>query len=316
MRFKLYILLLVPVALASCHKEVKVDLKEGTPTFDASLAASNTYKVGTDVVFNLSGKADLISFFSGELYHDYAFKDGRTIDITNPTIAFTSALTGGTQANQLTILSSTDFNGVYNDTLKAPLTDIHAATWTDITSRFTLGTTATFVASGTKSISDLIVAGKPLYIAFKYITKPQAVNGAARTWMFQSFVLAGTSSVGTLTLNDLTNAGFRIVDGNAATAPTTSSVVATRITMQGNAFTPANDPQTECWAVSRSLNAGKIDTGPDYPVGIKGVANPTLTSYTYKYAKAGTYKVYFVAANANAYESKQVVKEVDVTITP
>src|SRR5882757_8152495 len=143
MKFKLYTLLLVPVALASCHKEVKVALKEGTPSFDVSLAASNTYKVGTDVVFNFSGKADVISFFSGELYHDYAFKDGRTIDVTNPTMTFTSAVTGGTQTNQLAILASTDFNGVYNDTLKPPLTNIHAATWTDITSRFALGTTAT-----------------------------------------------------------------------------------------------------------------------------------------------------------------------------
>jgi hypothetical protein len=95
-----------------------------------------------------------------------------------------------------------------------------------------------------------------------------------------------------------------------------SSVAATRITMLGNSFTPANDPLTESWAVSRSFNAGKIDAGPDYPVGIKGVANPTLTTYTYKYAKAGTYKVYFVGTNANAYESKQAVKEIDITITP
>jgi hypothetical protein len=316
MKIRLYTLLLALFSLTSCKKEIKVALNEDAPSFDVTLASTNTYKAGEDVVFNFSGKADIISFFSGELYHEYAFKDGRILDMTAPTLAFTSAVTGGTQTNQLVILASTDFNGVYNDSLKAPLTDIHAATWVDITSRFVLGTTATFLASGAKSISDVVVAGKPLYLAFKYTTKPQAVNGAARTWMIQNFVLTGTASVGTLTLADMTNSGFRIVDGSPTTAPAKSTVAATRITLLGNSYDSTNDLLTENWAVSRAFNAGKIDAGPDYPVGIKGIANPTLTTYKYKYTKPGTYKVYFIASNANAYEMKQVIRSLDIAITP
>lgn len=315
MKFRLTILLSGFILLCACKKVTDVAVNGGVPSFDVSVA-SNTYKVGDDVVFNLSGKADVISFFSGELYREYAYKDGRIIDLTNPSIAFTSAVTGGLQNNQLSILVSTNFNGVYNDTLKPALTDIKAATWTDITSRFTLGNSATFLASGTKSISDLIVADKPLYVAFKYITQPQTINGAARTWMIQNFALTGTSTFGTLTLGDMTNSGFRIIDGNPVNGPTKSSISATRFTLLGNSYTATTDPATECWAISRAFNAGKIDAGPDFPIGIKGVANPTLTSYTYKYTKPGTYKVYFIASNANAYESKSIEKSINITITP
>src|SRR5882757_634196 len=123
MKFRLYNLSLAVFILASCKKDVTLALNEDAPSFNVTPAAT-TYKIGQDVVFNFTGKADVLSFFSGELYHDYAFKGGRTLDMTNPTIAFTSAVTGGAQTNQLTVLASTDFNGVYNDTLKVPLTDI------------------------------------------------------------------------------------------------------------------------------------------------------------------------------------------------
>ncbi len=315
MKFKLYILLSSFIVIGACKKITDVEVNGGVPNFDVTVA-STTYKVGDDVVFSLSGKADVISFFSGELYREYAYKEGRIIDLTIPSISFTSAVTGGAQNNQLSILASTDFNGVYNDTLKPALTDIRAATWTDITSRFTLGTTATFLASGNKSVADLLVTGKPLYIAFKYVTQPQNINGAARTWMIQSFALTGTSTFGILTLGDMTNSGLRIIDGSPVAAPTKSSISATRVTLLGNSFTATSDPSTECWAISRAFNAGKIDAGPDFPVGIKGVSNPTLNKYIYKYTKPGTYKVYFIASNANAYESKKIEKSVDITITP
>lgn len=315
MKFKLYILLSSFVVFGACEKVTNVEVNGGLPDFDVTVA-STTYKVGDNVVFNLSGKADVISFFSGELYRDYAFKDGRIIDLTIPSVSFTSAVTGGAQNNQLSVLASTNFNGVYNDTLKPALTDIRAAAWTDITSRFALGTTATFLASGNKSVADLVVAGKPLYIAFKYVTQPQNINGAARTWMIQSFALTGTSAFGTLTLGDMTNSGLRIIDGSPALAPAKSSISATRVTLLGNSYTATSDPSTECWAITRAFNAGKIDAGPDYPVGIKGVANPTLDKYIYKYTKPGNYRVYFIASNANAYESKTVEKYVDITIAP
>jgi hypothetical protein len=43
-------------------------------------------------------------------------------------------------------------------------------------------------------------------------------------------------------------------------------------------------------------------------------AKPAIYTYTYK--TPGTYKAYFVASNNSIDETKQMVKEVDVTITP
>jgi hypothetical protein len=316
MKTSIYIFAIACILFASCKKDLTVEVNGGAPEFEVTLDAANTYKAGQPVLFNFEGSPQIISFFSGELYRQYEFREGRTIGISNPSMVFTSAVTGGAQANQLRILASTDFNGVYNDTLKAPLTDILAATWTDITSRFTLGSTATFASSGTKNIADLVVDGKPLYIAFKYNTQPQTANGAARTWMVQTFGLTAASANGNVSLTDQVGAGFRVIDGNPDTAPTRSSVSATRVTLLGNTFTPDNDPATEVWAISRAFDMGSINYGPDRPVGLKGLANPKMKSYAYTFANEGTYKVYFIAKNANAYEEFEVVKSVDVTIVP
>ena len=126
-----------------------------------------------------------------------------------------------------------------------------AATWKDITSRFVLGTSTAFLNSGTKDISDLFVAGKLLYIGFKYVTKPQEVNGLARQWFVQTFAIKSTATLDNtiaLNLTDQGSAGFRIIDENAAVAspvgtfipydkvPARASISTTRITLYGNQF--------------------------------------------------------------------------------
>jgi len=162
------------------------------------------------------------------------------------TMEFTSSVQVGTQTKQLSILASTDFNGDYSSLAK-----IKAATWTDITSRFALGTTATFKATGAKDISDLIVPGKPIYIAYKYVTNPQAVNGLACKWFIQTFAikskatLPNTASVTpiVLTLADQNSVGFRIIDENAANNPALSVVSSTRLTLYGNEYRYAGLPK-------------------------------------------------------------------------
>src|SRR5687767_11149132 len=114
MRLNSFTLLSTLLLLTSCTKEIDLKVNRGTPDFEVALDAANTYKAGEDVVFNFTGKAEMISFYSGELYREYDFRNGRTINISNPTLSFTSAVTGGTQTNQLSILASTDFNGIYN----------------------------------------------------------------------------------------------------------------------------------------------------------------------------------------------------------
>lgn len=236
MKFKYYNMLLGVLLMASCDKGLVVP---EAPNFDVSTAAA-TYKAGQEITFNIKGgDAHIISFYSGETLKDYAFRDGRAIDVSGGgvTMEFQNSVQVGTQANQLSFLYSKDFNGDYSSLAK-----VKAATWTDITSRFTpLATAAAFApaAISPKDISDLIVPGKPIYFAFKYVTKPQAVNGLARQWFIQTFAVKSTAKLdGTipLVITDQPSAGFRIVDENKATAPARASVTSTRVTLYGNEF--------------------------------------------------------------------------------
>lgn len=226
--------------LHSCSKEIDVD----SPDFDVTTTASS-YTAGQPVSFKVTGNAQVISFYSGETLKDYAFKDGRSVNVANGglTMQFSSSLQVGTQTNQLSILASSDFNGDYST-----VTSVKAATWTDITNRFTLGTTATFVSSGAPptDLSDLLVAGKPLYIAFRYITKPQATDGLARQYFIQSFFLRSKKDSFNATpvvIADQNAIGFRIVDENKAKAPARSSVSPTRLTLYGNEYLYAGLPR-------------------------------------------------------------------------
>ena len=223
--------------LVSCENSLPV---KNAPSFEVTTTAS-TFKVGQEIVFRFSGEADQISFYSGQIYNDYNFRQGRVIEFPTggANLSFTSSVQGGTQANQLTVLASNNFNGNYSS-----LASVKAATWTDITSRFKLGTSSTFLASTAQNISDLIVAGKPVYIAFKYVTKPQAANGLAQTWMIQGLNLTSTTLFNNANpvLTDQTFAAFRIVQEDSANTPSRSLVTSTRVTLLGNVYKDPKDP--------------------------------------------------------------------------
>lgn len=242
MKLRYHLLLFGLFAMVSCQKNLVV---KNAPDFAVSVDAATTYKAGDPVVFNLQGNADVISFYSGEIFRDYAFREGREVDVAGHgfNLGFRSAVApgtpAGTQANQFSILASTDFNGNYND-----LASVKSATWTDITSRFTLGTSATFVASGTQDISDLLVAGKPIYFALRYINRPQVDNGFARQWMVESFTLTSNDSLNNapVIISDQIHTGFRIVDENPVNAPARSTITTTRVTLYGPVYKDPNDP--------------------------------------------------------------------------
>ncbi|MES3017269.1 MAG: DUF5017 domain-containing protein [Bacteroidota bacterium] len=359
MKFKYYTILLGALLVSSCKENLEIS----TPAFDVT-TAKTSYKAGEAVNFDITGgEAHMISFYSGEVLKDYASKDGRVIDVSKSgiTASFTSSVQLGAQTNQVAILASSNFNGDYSSVAK-----VKAATWTDITSRFALGTGTALLASGNKDLSDLVVAGKPLYIAFRYLTKPQATNGVARQWFFQSFAINSNLKLDNtinLPIVDQASAGFRIVDDNVANdAKALSSVSATRVTLQGNNYlyaglpqfnasdpvfdlknpiydpnsplfsptavlnykpfvpfnpaSPFNDPATEHWAVSKAIMIDKVDLGPDWSTGLKGLPNPTISKHSYTYAKPGNYKAVFIASNNTIDGDKRVVKEINLTITP
>src|SRR5690606_27896399 len=137
MRLNYYSMLLGVFLMASCDKGILVEEPAG---FDVTTDTS-AYRVGEEITFRVrGGDAQRIACYSGEAQRDYAFRSGRVIDVSGAgaTLAFSSSVQVGAQAGQLTVLASTDYNG--DDRFAS----VKAATWTDITSRFALGTTATF----------------------------------------------------------------------------------------------------------------------------------------------------------------------------
>ena len=240
MKHKIYSLVAAALFLASCEKPT---LDAETPVFDVT-AESTSVKAGEDVKFKITGgESQNISFYSGELLKQFEANTGRIVDVAGQgaTLAFTSSVQVGTQANQVSILASTNFNGDYSSLAK-----VKAATWVDITNRFKLGTGTAFLASGTVDVSDLILAGKPIFFAFRYNTKAQATNGIARQWFIQTFTLNSKKLLEntlTLTIADQASTGFRIVDDLSDKAPALSSVTATRLTLQGNTYLHAGLPQ-------------------------------------------------------------------------
>jgi len=297
-------LMLMLALITSCTKEEEV-----APKFDVK-AQTTTIKAGEEVTFSFSGDAKVISFYSGEFKNDYAFKDGRVLTMDAAKLLFTSRVQFGTQPNQLRVLTSTNFNGELN------LTALKSATWNDITNRFTYATTTTNVSSTEQDITDQIVDGKPLYLAFKYVSLPQTANGTNRTWTVSALTLNTQTAQGSALAVDQRTAAWTLVQSANITDPSRSTVSsAGTLTLRGNNL-PNPETEAEIWAVSKSLSLGSVDLGPDFAVPIKNVLDNPLDQYKYRFATPGTYKVVFVASNVSIYGNEPITREITITVNP
>ncbi|ADY51665.1 hypothetical protein Pedsa_1095 [Pseudopedobacter saltans DSM 12145] len=309
MELKHFFFMAMLLAVVSCKKENRLKLDK--LDFDVQASATEV-QVNKTVDFYFSGDAELLSFYSGEFLNDYNFKEGRMLDITGgQSISFTSAVDKGSQTNQLSVWASTDFDGNYQN-----LESIHQATWTDITNRFTLATTNTFVTSGEKDITDIYKSGKPLFIAYKYNTLSQLDYGDARIWMIQDFKIQGQTAEGKLKVLGLNEAGFRIIDENPTTHPARSVVTTSRITMQGNLYTDNWSPGGYHWAISKPLYLDVLNLGPDRAQALKGSENPMPDVFTHKFTKPGTYEVKFIGSVQNINKHKEIIKTITITVKP
>ncbi|HLU93531.1 MAG TPA: DUF5017 domain-containing protein [Membranihabitans sp.] len=220
----------------SCEKEIAVD---SAPDLQVS-ADQTTYSVGEEALFHVSGFAEIISFYSGEVGNDYEFRDGRVVDVANngAILSFTNAVQNGSQENQLSLFISTDFDG---DT--SSLASIKSATWVEVTDSFELSTSSTFIPAGELDISSFTESG-PVYIAFRYITRPQMEHGDARQWMIENFEIATRDTIfdDRLTILNQSEMGFYVVDEDRTHNPSRSSVTPTRLSILGNTYADPADP--------------------------------------------------------------------------
>ncbi|PYF70631.1 DUF5017 domain-containing protein [Pedobacter nutrimenti] len=296
---KNFYFLVICLLFAACAKDPAPE----APLLEVTLGQAE-YSPGQDVKFNLKTASGLITFYSGEVGNDYTFKTGRIVEKGDLSLKFASNVNNGTQQNQFSVLVSTDFKGI------PTIEQVKAATWTDVTSRVTLATNATFVNTSA-NLTDLVVDGKPIYIAFRYTTAPQAANGKQRTWTVNNLTLKSNTSIGLVDLGDNSNSGFQLIN-EGAVDPGRSSVSTSAIILRGNDVN--TEARTVTWAISKGFDAGKADKGPDKGLPVKSYLDAEISSYTYRYSKPGTYKATFVAANFTIYGNKEVVKTIDVTV--
>jgi hypothetical protein len=313
-KYNSIIIIATVMLFSACSKDIPV-----TPGIDKFNVTPNalTYKLGDTTKFTLSGNPDMISFYSGELYKQYEYKEGRDIALGKAALSFSTAyppLAAGSplpQNNPLSVMLSTDFNGNYNS-----YENVEKANWTDITNKFTYGTVATYVASKSYDVTSHIVPGKPLYLAFKYTTKPIAANGPARSWYVNNIAMVSNSIYESHLLGDLISSEFKLVEKLPAIAPSISTYTTTRITLSGYKYEGPSDPDpgTETWAISKAFNMEILDKGPDRPFIIKGNEDAKVTNFSHVYTEEGTYKVYFIGTNANVDGSEKKIIEMTINV--
>lgn len=300
----LYLLIGLVFIFGACEDK---DMQATPPTFDVNVDKQE-YAPGEEVVFNISGDAQYVSFYSGEMYNDYACRDGRVVEHQGLKMSFYSRVKLGKQENQLSVLISSDFNGDFSD-----FSNVSSAHWTDITKSFVLSE-GEVTSSGVADIENYVKNDQDNYIAFRYLMRPTAQYGKRRTWQISELSLYSNSpQIGQVPVLSGTDS-FRIVDEGAGTDhECSSSVTSSLIELQGPI--DAATRQVENWAISVPFQkSSTMNLGPDRPSAIKGFSDAKLTKYSHVYEKPGKYTVTFVAFNATALDKKEVIKQLQITV--
>lgn len=168
--------------MAAC---TKVDIS--SPDDFNVTTLKSTYTTSDTVEFVFSGNPGYVTFYSGEPHKKYALSKLQFSNPDSNIVVFTSNTTTASSTSQsnsvnnLSILVSTDFSGVYDSA------NIKKATWTNISGRATWATTTTSVSSGLVHIEDLTKSTNPFYIAFKYVSDTAKTTSLPRKWQVASF---------------------------------------------------------------------------------------------------------------------------------
>jgi Domain of unknown function (DUF5017) len=293
-KMKKYFLIIAAVILFTACKKFNVD----TPTLEVELSKVN-YKVGDTVVFNLSGNANEITFYSGEQRFKYENRN-RTKAEGIPSFKFLSTQAKIGQLNTLQVLVSSNIASLDS-------TGVTNATWVDITNRAVLSVGANDVASGTIDLSDFLAQGKPICIAYKY----NATTGTEQpSWTIKSFEINSLLTDGSIyNLALHTNADWASISLQNTVARW--GAFSTNLFISGGIATAESNLD---YVVSKALFLDQVT--PDLGIGIKDLGGNVLKTYSYVYKKAGTYKLTFVGINQTPDNRKEVIKEFTITVSP
>ena len=318
-RYITYILCAASVAFTACNKAYQVT----DPVFEVS--APSAAKVGQSVQFTLDGSVDMITFYSGEDGSSYEYKDkdrygSGTMEFSFMTTTSNAGTVGHPNPAVLPISYSTDFSGEYSRE------EMEKATWIDLTGNFQYpeDINVSSIPSGTMDISKLFPEdGGPIY--FRYFYKVDAWDassngglGNGRTqWTVMNCNVTCNLGSSSATVYDILGLKWQIIPGNGyetipeANLPSLPGTSA-RILFRSQ-FKPTVD--LEMWTISCPIyRSENVNLGRDKGIGIKSVADATMSSYPYVYTKPGEYTATFVGINANINGHKEVSRSVKINI--
>jgi hypothetical protein len=291
--------------LAFCTKD---DVQ--TPAFDVSVE-ERVYKINDSVRFTFKDAPDVVSFYSGEKGKEYQYRNRIVVEGRKKELALNTQITYGSQTDNLKIMVSNDFTGTYDEA------SVKKATWKDITGKFILSTSPNGVlgprvSSGKVDITDDIIAGKPLFVGFKYVGQASpGTTSTQRGWRIYAFDLTLTDKDGTTsTLATRTNAGWspvNIMDALSATG--TSKWIYTTDMFY---YDPMSSlVESEGWYITKGFLPDTMT--PDKGTPIKDYTQ-RRNSYAYAFKAEGEYTVTFVGTNVNYTGEKALVKEFKIKV--
>lgn len=314
--------------------ELNLDDFEAANPFGVSSVVAEC-RVGEPVRFALEGAAESVDFFSGEMFHQWEYVDKDRLSYSDILFSFRSQLQGGAQVHPLTVKVSTDFDGTYTEER------ILAATWTDVTARFTLPTkiwtanngptTADRYAekdrmtdSGEVDLSSYYGDSETLHLAFFYhIDKYDASLKNSRTgvWFTDIHAFSREGETRTEILRQV-ESDIHIVNGASYTDTTLSGWGAT-FTYGGETIYPwrfwcANNPtgDRDAYAVMSPLQRTKRNFGPDRPEQVKVSGGEMPGTFDYVFTEPGVYETTFVARIRTLSGETQIVRHFTVTVNP
>lgn len=314
--------------------ELNLDDFEAANPFGVSSVVAEC-RVGEPVRFALEGAAESVDFFSGEMFHQWEYADKDRLSYSDILFSFRSQLQAGVQVHPVTVKVSTDFDGTYTEER------IQAATWTDVTARFTLPTkiwtanngptTADRYAekdrmtdSGEVDLSSYYGDSETLHLAFFYhIDKYDASLKNSRTgvWFTDIHAFSREGETRTEILRQV-ESDIHIVNGASYTDTTLSGWGAT-FTYGGETIYPwrfwcANNPtgDRDAYAVMSPLQRTKRNFGPDRPEQVKVSGGEMPGTFDYVFTEPGVYETTFVARIRTLSGETQIVRHFTVTVNP
>jgi hypothetical protein len=311
MKQKLFLsYIIVALFLLSCKKDIPGNTFD-SDFFYAQLASSNI-TIGDSAKFILTENPDIITFFSGEIGHEYKNRNRTVLEGGSLKMKFQTRVTN-LPADTLDVMISNDFSGIYDST------NVANAHWTKLTDSFKFpdpaATLGIFYPSGLTDgqfldITSFTTAGKPFYVAYKYDYKAPTniIWSIAKLGMYNIFPSSfGVANATVIDSTQINSGSFGSVQFNDPVSRWSTS--STYLKCTNSLVAPIG---AQYWYISRALNSSAV--APDLPLIIKNITESPLKNFEYKYSKPGIYTASIVASYQRLNYEKTFVKEFTIIV--